>query len=77
MREVLEARLSELKREYEKGELELQQLQSRLVSLRETMLRISGALTLLEELLASPEATSSQLNAAQDGCSLTDAKDHH
>lgn len=42
MREQLQARLDELKRQFEAGQIELQQLQARENHLRETMLRISG-----------------------------------
>ena len=53
MREQIEVRLESLKREYEKGQLQLQQLQSQVASLRDTMLRLSGAIAVLEELLSS------------------------
>ena len=54
VRELVESRLKTLKAEYDKGQVQLQRLQSQLTSLQETMLRISGAITVLEELLASP-----------------------
>jgi len=54
MRELLESRLTALKGEYDKGQAELQKLQGQLTSLQQTMLRISGAILILEELLASP-----------------------
>jgi uncharacterized protein (DUF3084 family) len=53
MREQVEGRLDALKREYEKGQLQLQQLQAQVGSMRDTLLRISGAVTVLEELLSS------------------------
>jgi chromosome segregation ATPase len=52
-RQPLEARLNSLKEEYEKGQAQLNQLQSQLGALRETMLRISGAVMVLEEILSS------------------------
>jgi hypothetical protein len=54
MRELVESRLSALKTEYEKGQIHLQRLQGQLTSLQETMLRISGAILVLQEILASP-----------------------
>jgi hypothetical protein len=58
MREQVQARLESLKTEYEKGQLQLEQLQSQVTSLRDTMLRISGAITVLEELLSSSRPAS-------------------
>ena len=52
----IEARLNGLKAEYEKGQTAQRQLEQQLGSLRETMLRISGAIHVLEELL-SPSAS--------------------
>jgi ABC-type transporter Mla subunit MlaD len=57
MREQLQARLDELKRQFEAGQTELQQLQAHENYLRETMLRISGAMQVLEELLAEAQPT--------------------
>ncbi len=54
MREQLQARLSVLKREFETGQTQLQALERQQNSLRETLLRISGAIQVLEELLAAP-----------------------
>ena len=52
MREQIEARLNALKGEYSKGQTQLHQLEIQVTSLRETMLRISGAVLVLEELLS-------------------------
>jgi len=49
----LEARLRMLKDEYAKGQAQLNTLHNQLGSLRETMLRISGAVMVLEEILSS------------------------
>ena len=54
MRHKLEARLAALKSEYEKGQSELRQLELQSASLRETLLRISGAILVLAEILSSP-----------------------
>jgi predicted nuclease with TOPRIM domain len=51
MHERLQTRLSELKNEFEKGRARLQELEKEQMHLRETMLRISGAVQILEELL--------------------------
>lgn len=52
MRQRLEERLATLKGEYDKGQTRIRQLDGELTSLRETMLRISGAILVLQELLA-------------------------
>jgi hypothetical protein len=52
MREQLQHRLEELKNEFKKGHLRLQELEIQQSSLRETLLRITGAIQILEELLA-------------------------
>jgi len=56
MRYQIRARLGELKREHDKGHLELYKLEQQQAHLREMMLRISGAIQVLEELLTlSPQ----------------------
>lgn len=54
MRAQIEARLTALKNEFDKGQTQLRQLESQSSSLREAMLRISGAIMVLEELLSPP-----------------------
>lgn len=56
MRERLEARLTELTRELEVGERQLRDLELQQLQLRETVLRISGAVQVLRELLADGES---------------------
>jgi len=65
MREQLEARLKTLKAEYEKGQQQLRQMES----VRETMLRISGAIAVLEDLLSTEPAASNHREPAtpEDG----------
>ncbi len=55
MQEHLQARLEELKKELEAGQDELQLVEMRRTYLRETMLRIEGAMQALGELLAEGE----------------------
>lgn len=49
MQRQLETRLAELKAEFEKGQKRLQELEAEAATLRNTMLRISGAIQVLEE----------------------------
>jgi predicted nuclease with TOPRIM domain len=49
MREQLEQRLDELKAEYETGQNMLADLEAQQANLRKTLLRISGAIQVLEE----------------------------
>ena len=52
MREQLEQRVSELRAEQQKGQQMLAELEGRQAELGQTLLRISGAIQVLEELLA-------------------------
>ena len=52
MRERLESRLAELKAEFEAGQKMLAELEAKQANLRDTLLRISGAVQVLEEELA-------------------------
>ena len=49
MKEQLEKRLEELKAEFESGQKALAELEARQAGLRETLLRISGAIQVLKE----------------------------
>lgn len=51
LRERTQQRLTELRSEYEAGQNMLADLETRHAALRETLLRISGAIQVLEELL--------------------------
>jgi hypothetical protein len=48
---IIEGRLSELKREFESGQKLLRELEAKQVEVRDTLLRIGGAIQVLEELL--------------------------
>jgi predicted nuclease with TOPRIM domain len=52
MTEQLKQRLYDLKVEFEKGQQRLQELDAEATSLRNTLMRISGAIQVLEEELA-------------------------
>jgi len=52
---MIEQRLTELKRNQAQGEQQLQKLETQKRELQATLQRISGAITVLEELLASPD----------------------
>ena len=52
MRPQLERRVAELKSEYEAGQKMLAELEAKKVDLQATLLRIGGAIQVLEELLA-------------------------
>ena len=56
MGQRLEERLAALKAGYDKGQTRIRQLEGELTSLRETILRISGAILVLQELLAPATA---------------------
>ena len=53
MREQLVDRLTQLQREYDSGQKMLAEMEAKQANLRDTLLRISGAIQVLEELLAA------------------------
>jgi hypothetical protein len=53
MREQLVQRLGELKAEYQAGQKMLAELEAKQVNLQQTLLRISGAIQVLEELISA------------------------
>ena len=55
MREQLQARLEELKQEFESGQQRLAEFENQAAQLRQTLLRISGAIQVLEEELSRDE----------------------
>ncbi len=57
MKEQLEQRLQTLKSEFEAGQKVLADLEAKQANLRETMLRISGAIQVLEEMLEETQGT--------------------
>lgn len=55
MQEQLKQRLEELKKEYETGQARLRELEAETNHVGETMLRISGAIQVIQEMLNSNE----------------------
>jgi hypothetical protein len=55
MKPQLEKRIAELKAEFESGQKMLADLETKKSELQSTLLRISGAIQVLEELLAQDE----------------------
>jgi hypothetical protein len=53
MRDRLEKRLSELKTEFEVGQKKLEELETQTLNVRSMLLRISGAIQVLEEELGT------------------------
>jgi hypothetical protein len=66
MRDEVQARLELLRKEWETGETRLRELERQQAQLSETMLRISGAIQVLEELIADG-AESVQVERQDDG----------
>lgn len=68
MRTQLEARLSTLKSEYESGQKMLSDLEARRAQLTQTLLRIEGAMQVIQEMLqheAEPRDTTPPLREAE------------
>ncbi|MFY9269857.1 MAG: hypothetical protein WAO55_08950 [Candidatus Manganitrophaceae bacterium] len=56
MQEQLNSRLNALKKEFETGQAKLQEVDRQQAYLRETLLRISGAIQVLEEMLTETKS---------------------
>ena len=65
MREQLDQRLKQLKAEFEAGQKMLADLEAKQANVRETMLRISGAIQVLEELLAGTSLSDASYRLAR------------
>jgi hypothetical protein len=70
MRERLEHRLGVLRDEFEKGQQTLGGLEAQAATMRQTLLRISGAIQVLEEELQEPGQTQGE----EPGLSVGDAQ---
>jgi hypothetical protein len=81
IREQMQARLEELKKELETGQAELQKVEMQRTYLHETVLRIGGAIQVLEELLAQqpqgqqngPDHSEAPLEPTQERASRKEA----
>ncbi|ODG98634.1 hypothetical protein A4S05_08275 [Nostoc sp. KVJ20] len=62
MKEQLEKRLAELKAELVSGQKLMADLETKQANLRDTLLRISGAIQILEEITSSTEQNGNQNN---------------
>jgi predicted nuclease with TOPRIM domain len=58
MKEQIENRLKELKAEFQSGQKMLADLEAQQANLKNTLLRISGAIQVLEEMLVPPNVHS-------------------
>ncbi|MGH3930134.1 MAG: hypothetical protein ACRDTF_09175 [Pseudonocardiaceae bacterium] len=68
MQEQLEKRVTELEAEYRAGQEMLAELEARRADLQQTLLRISGAIQVLKEILtAEPEPAGNGAAAPQPG----------
>jgi predicted nuclease with TOPRIM domain len=67
MEEQLQQRLEELKKEYETGQARLRELEAETTYVRETMLRISGAIQVMQELLEKDKPQSETGKPMQAG----------
>jgi len=63
MREQMENRLRELQTEFEVGQKVMGELEIRQANLRSTLLRIGGAMQVLEELLGEKKGSAADENA--------------
>lgn len=66
MQEKLTQRLQTLKAEFEAGQKLLADYETKQLSLRETLLRISGAIQVLEEVLATPDSDMNEKGVPTD-----------
>lgn len=73
MREQLEQRLSDLKAEYERGRKLMSDLEAQQATLQNTLLRINGAMQVLEEVLANAGQPDSQSGPSPDPVRLDSA----
>ncbi len=64
MKEQLEKRLAQLKAEFESGQKVMAELEGKQANLRDTLLRISGAIQILEEELGKLNQESENMPAS-------------
>jgi hypothetical protein len=61
MKEQVDKRLAELKNEFERGQKILEDLDARREQAKQSLLRISGAIQVLEEILKEEEQSKSEM----------------
>jgi hypothetical protein len=66
VREQVQSRMRELQREYDRGEQQLRELVQQEAALRETLLRISGALQVLSELIVAEKTENAENTENQE-----------
>ncbi|MBE9158173.1 hypothetical protein IQ265_15250 [Nodosilinea sp. LEGE 06152] len=76
MRERLQQRLQSLKAEHESGQKVLAELEAKQANVRDTLLRISGAIQVLEEMLTQGEAAVSGQASEATGSTPTAVLGH-
>lgn len=74
VKQQLENRLKELQTEYESGQKMMADLESKQANLRDTMLRISGAIQVLDELISTENARKMPDLAGQNSEIYSDQK---
>lgn len=74
MHDQVQVRIETLRKELEVGQQRMQDLERQLTQLRDTMLRISGALQVLEEIQAQAATTDTTADKSNGGDELADAK---
>jgi predicted nuclease with TOPRIM domain len=73
MRERVQARLGELQREYEQGKARLRELERQQRHLEDQLLRVSGAVQVLEEVLAHSGETDGNGQGAEPAPAIAGA----
>jgi DNA repair exonuclease SbcCD ATPase subunit len=76
MREQIEERLAALRQEFEAGRRMLAELEARQAELQQTLLRIGGAVQVLEELLGAEERADADTTPG-DGAAHNGSVDGH
>jgi hypothetical protein len=67
MWEQAAARLTDLRRDYQLGGVRLAELKRQETALREALMRVSGAIAVLEELLAAPSRPGEPARSPEPG----------